>query len=48
MDARDGPQLARQLKSVLDQTLWVDFATLSDRNEGFADDGLPDWQDRLG
>jgi MscS family membrane protein len=43
-----GPQIARQLKAVLDQTLWVDFATLSDRNEGFADDGLPAWQDRLG
>jgi MscS family membrane protein len=26
----------------------VDLTTLSDRNEGFADDGLPAWQDRLG
>jgi len=43
-----GPQIARQFRAVLGQKLWVDFATLSDRNQGFADDGLPEWQDRLG
>ena len=43
-----GPRLARQFKAVLDQTLWVDFSTLSDSNAGFDDDGLPAWQDRLG
>ena len=43
-----GAQIARRLKTVLDQTLWVDFATLSDRNAGFSDDGLPAWQDLLG
>jgi MscS family membrane protein len=42
-----GPQLARQLKAVLDNTPWIDFATLSGRNEGLAEDGLPAWQDRL-
>jgi MscS family membrane protein len=47
-DQEHGPQIARQLKAVLGQTLWVDFTTLNDRNEGFADDGLPAWQDRLG
>jgi MscS family membrane protein len=47
-EREQGPQLARQLKEVLDQKLWVDFATLSNRNEGHADDGLPAWQDRLG
>ncbi len=47
-DQERGPQIARQLKAVLGQTLWVDFTTLSDRNKGFADDGLPAWQDRLG
>jgi MscS family membrane protein len=47
-DQARGPQIARQLKAVVDQTLWVDFTTLSDRNEGFADDGLSAWQDRLG
>jgi MscS family membrane protein len=44
----EGPELARQLKGVLDRTLWVDFRTLSDTNEGHTDDGLPPWQDRLG
>ncbi|MGH0038556.1 MAG: mechanosensitive ion channel family protein [Myxococcota bacterium] len=44
----DGPDLARELKRVLDRTLWVDFATLADSETGFADDGLPAWQDRLG
>jgi MscS family membrane protein len=47
-DQKRGPQIARQFMAVLRQTLWVDFATLSDSNEGFADDGLPAWQDRLG
>jgi MscS family membrane protein len=47
-EREQGPQLARQLKEVLDQKLWVDFATLSNRNEGHADDGRPAWQDRLG
>jgi len=43
-----GPELARMLKAVLDEKLWVDFLLLSDQNAGFSDDGLPDWQDRLG
>jgi MscS family membrane protein len=43
-----GPQIARQFRAVLGQNLWVDFATLSDRNEGFVDDGMRAWQDRLG
>jgi len=47
-EREQGPRIARQLKEVLDQKLWVDFATLSNRNAGFADDGLPGWQDRLG
>jgi MscS family membrane protein len=47
-ERKRGPQIARQFWSVLRQNLWVDFATLSDRNEGFADDGLPAWQDWLG
>lgn len=45
---RRAPEIARHLKEVLDQKLWIDFATLSDQNEGFADDDLPAWQDRLG
>ena len=43
-----GRQLARQLKWVLDRTLWVDWATLSDSNDGTSGDDLPAWQDRLG
>ncbi len=45
---QDGPRLARHFKAVLDQTLWVDFTTLSDSNDGFSGDGLPEWQDRMG
>ena len=43
-----GPEIARRLKAVLDQKLWIDFTTLSDQNQGFANDGLPAWQDQLG
>lgn len=48
-DARDtGPELARWLKVVLDQTIWVDLAFLSNSNAGVLDDDLPAWQERLG
>ncbi len=48
-DERDrGPELARKLKVVLDQTIWVDVVNLSDSNAGAANDGLPAWQDRIG
>jgi MscS family membrane protein len=43
-----GPELARKLKAVLDQKLWVDYTHLSDTNAGQDDDGLPAWQDRVG
>ena len=43
-----GPELARKLKSILDQKLWIDLAELADTNDGTPDDGLPLWQDRLG
>ena len=43
-----GPELARRLKTVLDQTLWIDYVDLSDRNAGAPDDGVKPWQDRLG
>ncbi|MEM9174142.1 MAG: mechanosensitive ion channel family protein [Myxococcota bacterium] len=43
-----GPELARRLKTVLDQKLWIDYGELSDRNSGFADDGVKAWQDRVG
>ncbi|MDJ0853091.1 MAG: mechanosensitive ion channel family protein [Myxococcota bacterium] len=49
LDEQDrGPDLARRLKVVLDQTIWVDLGNLSDTNAGTPDDGLPAWQDRIG
>lgn len=47
-DRERAPEIARQLEAVLGQKLRVDFTSLSDRNEGFEDDGLPARQDRLG
>jgi MscS family membrane protein len=47
-DRERGPELARQLKVVLDQSLLIDFVNLSDTNAGTPGDGLPDWRDRLG
>jgi len=44
----DGPELAKELKAVLDRTLWVDLTDLSDDPEGNVDDGLPPRTDRLG
>lgn len=46
--ATRGPQLARQLKNVLDQTLWVDIEALSSESDGHLDDGLPRNRDRIG
>ena len=46
--ARRGPVLARQLKVVLDQSLWVELDTLSGDPDGDRDDGLPPHRDLLG
>jgi MscS family membrane protein len=43
-----GPELARQLKVVLDQKLWVDLDALSADPRGFLDDGLPAYRDLVG
>ncbi len=43
-----GPVVARHLKVVLDQTLWIDLDSLSDKPEGVSDDGLPPGLDRIG
>ena len=40
--------LARQLKFVLDQELWVEIENLSPQPEGHAGDGLPSYRDRVG
>ena len=44
----DGPELARQLKIVLDRSLWVDLDLLSTEDEGHSDDGLPSYRDLVG
>jgi MscS family membrane protein len=44
----EGPRLARQLKTVLDRTLWVDWESMSDDPEGNAEDGLPRRVDSAG
>ncbi len=44
----DGPELARQLKVVLDRALWVDMDTLSTDPKGHTDDGLPSYRDFIG
>ncbi|NNL65844.1 MAG: mechanosensitive ion channel family protein, partial [Myxococcales bacterium] len=46
--AERGPKLARQLKVVLDRTLWVPVDDLSESAEGLVDDGLPADMDRIG
>jgi len=43
-----GPELARQLRTVLEQTLWPDPARLSADADGTQGDGLPAGQDRVG
>jgi MscS family membrane protein len=44
----DGPELARKLKIILDRSLWVDMALVSDSPHGHAKDGLPKYRDVLG
>ncbi len=46
--AARGPVLARELRTVLDRTLWVDPEKLSDEPDGAQDDGLPPQQDAVG
>ncbi len=46
--ATQGPQLARRLKIVLDQKLWVDLDALSSDPEGNTNDGLSASRDRVG
>src|SRR5437899_8674940 len=46
--AQKGPELARELETVLDRALWVDVDRLSDEPEGDPEDGLPPLRDSLG
>lgn len=43
-----GPDLARQLRIVLDQTLWIDLELLSTNPEGDQSDNLPVVRERVG
>src|SRR5262249_2782836 len=42
---RRGPELARELETVLDRALWVDPEKLSTEPDGDPDDGLPPLRD---
>jgi MscS family membrane protein len=46
--SEDGAELAKQLRAVLDKTLWVDLDDLSDEPAGNTEDGLPARTDRMG
>jgi len=44
----DGPELARQLKVILDRTLWIEMELLSTDPRGHRDDGLSNYFDLVG
>jgi MscS family membrane protein len=46
--ASQGPELARQLKIVLDRVLWIDLDLVSASPDGDQTDGLPHERDRVG
>lgn len=48
MTEAQGPELARQLRIVLDQTLWIDVDSLSTDPEGDQGDNLPVARERVG
>jgi len=48
MTESQGPELARQLKIVLDRVLWIDPDLVSASPEGDQTDALPDVRDRVG
>ncbi len=48
MTKSQGPQLARELKIVLDRALWIDPADLSTDPNGHGEDGLPSYRDQVG
>jgi MscS family membrane protein len=43
-----GPLFARQLRTVIDRTIWIDVEALSDAPEGNRDDGLPQRRELIG
>ncbi len=45
---KDGTELSRQLKVVLDRSLWVEMDLLSKKQQGHSNDGLPSYRDLVG
>jgi len=45
MAESDGPELARLLNIVIDQTVWIDYDLLSDNPKGHINDGFPSYRD---
>ena len=41
-------EIARKLAIVIEREIWIDLTRLSDKPEGEAGDGLPEYRDRLG
>jgi MscS family membrane protein len=48
LSEKQGPELARQLRIVLDRTLWIDLELLSTNPEGEQHDNLPVLRERIG
>jgi MscS family membrane protein len=48
IDKNQGPELARQLKIVLDRTLWVDLEQVSEDPKGNIEDSLPPQRESVG
>jgi len=48
LTVEQGPELARQLKIVMDRALWVDIELVSDDPKGAPEEGLPPNRDMLG
>lgn len=48
MSKKQGPEMAQQLKVVLQRALWVDPELLSNDPDGHTDDGLPSYRDHVG
>jgi len=48
MSHTQGPELARQLKIVMDRALWIDLETLSPNPEGDVQDNLPAVREHVG
>jgi MscS family membrane protein len=48
MRSAKGSEIARELKIILDRSLWIELELLSDHPKGYENDGLPSYRDLLG